>query len=226
MKAVIYCRFSPRPNAKECDSNEKQEERCRYYINSCGYPTKSQYWFHDKSVSGKTLYRKGLQAAMAALEPGDVLVVDRNDRLARDTLIYLTIENEVKQRGCRIEFADGSPIADTPEGKLFQNILANIAQFQREKYAERTKIGLATIRQSGTWCGRPPYGWRKVKGQPKLVKDEHEQAVIQYIKKNKDAMTSNKIASVLCQTGDNIHWTGRKVRHVIKQISKMDENNS
>ena len=29
--AIVYCLFSPRPNAEECDSCEKQEDRCRAY---------------------------------------------------------------------------------------------------------------------------------------------------------------------------------------------------
>ena len=30
-EAVLYGRFSPRPSADECDSVEKQLERCRAY---------------------------------------------------------------------------------------------------------------------------------------------------------------------------------------------------
>ena len=36
-QAVIYARFSPRPDANECDSVEKQLERCRSYCKAHGY---------------------------------------------------------------------------------------------------------------------------------------------------------------------------------------------
>ena len=36
-EAVLYARFSPRPSAEECDSVEKQLERCRAYSIGQGY---------------------------------------------------------------------------------------------------------------------------------------------------------------------------------------------
>src|SRR2546426_10630063 len=39
--------------------------------------------FHDEGISGAQVQRPGLDAALAALAPGDVLVVWRLDRLGR-----------------------------------------------------------------------------------------------------------------------------------------------
>jgi DNA invertase Pin-like site-specific DNA recombinase len=177
-RAVIYCRFSPRPDADECDSNLGQEVRCKAYCDGKRYEYNPDYIFKDSAVSGGKRNRPGLDAAIAALQPGMVLVIDRNDRLARDMLVALTIHHEVEQLGCTIEFADGSPLRNTPEGKLFSNLLSAFAQFERERFALRTKDGMARKKAEGVWCGRPPIGWRKTKGSEKLTADKYEQKAI------------------------------------------------
>jgi DNA invertase Pin-like site-specific DNA recombinase len=165
-----------------------------------------------------------LQVALGLLENGMVLVVDRNDRLARDMLVALTIHHEVESKGCTIEFADGSPLRCTPEGRLFQNILASFAQFEREKFSERTKSGLAKKKRDGVWCGRPPIGYRKVKGKDELEEDVKEQQAIRYIMRNCHH-ASNCIASDLnkyylpCRKKP---WSARTVRRIIaREKSKV-----
>jgi DNA invertase Pin-like site-specific DNA recombinase len=63
--AVLYARFSPRPNPDERDSVEKQLERCRAYCEGHGYTVVAQH--HDKDVSGERAdNRPGLQKAITA----------------------------------------------------------------------------------------------------------------------------------------------------------------
>ena len=83
--AVLYARFSPRPNAEECDSVEKQLERCRAYSLGHGYTVVAQH--HDKDLSGaRADNRPGLQSAIAAAcKRKAVLVVYSLSRLARCT---------------------------------------------------------------------------------------------------------------------------------------------
>jgi site-specific DNA recombinase len=223
-KSIIYTRFSPRSNAKECDSCEKQEERCIAYCNSKGYVELAV--FSDKNVSGGTIDRPQLRLALDALQPGMVLVVDRNDRLARDMLVALTIHQEVEKKGCTIEFADGSPLRTTPEGKLFQNILAAFANFEREKFAERTKAGMARKKEQGIWCGRPPFGWTKIKGEGKLVENTSELGVImEIISLSKRGFSSMDIANRL--TSNFVYcrgrpWSERTIRRILaRNLAKV-----
>lgn len=216
-QAIIYTRFSPRPNAKECDSCVRQDERCSDYCDKKEYVIIAT--FYDKNVSGKSLNRPELDKAIGLLKPGMILVVDRQDRLARDMLVALTIYQQVESKGCTIEFADGSPVRNTPEGKLFQNILAAFANFELEKFAERTKIGMARKKANGVWCGRPPYGYRKPAGSDKLVYDIEEQDMIgKALECSALGMKSEKIAEHLnsfdCPCRGK-PWTGRSVRSIL-----------
>ncbi len=178
-QAIIYCRFSPRPDADACKSNEGQSLRCQRYCESKGMYQNPE--FYDRGVSGKTSDRPGLNAAIKVLKPGMILVVDTRDRLARDMLVSLTIHQRVKEKGATIEIADGSPSRETPEGNLMANILDAFAQYERERFARRTKAGLAKKKKNGDWLGKPPIGWEYNKKTKKLIKCPEEQWAIESV---------------------------------------------
>src|SRR5438046_8651834 len=87
--AVLYARFSPRPNAEECDSVEKQLERCRAYSLGHGYTVVAEH--HDKDLSGaRADNRPGLQNAIsAACKRKAVLVVYSLSPLGRCTRVAI-----------------------------------------------------------------------------------------------------------------------------------------
>ncbi len=215
-QAIIYCRFSPRPDANESKSNEKQEERCRVYCGHRDY--RIQRCCFDEAVSGKILDRPGLTAAVNYLEPGMILVVDTRDRLARDMLVSLTIHQWVREKGATIEIADGSPSRETPEGNLMANILDAFAQYERERFARRTKAGLAKKRASGVWLGKPPIGWKLDKVTKQLMEDEDEQKSIKLICASQKLGTSHNIADLLNMEGRLCRgklWSARTIRKII-----------
>lgn len=222
-QAIIYTRFSPRPNAAECTSNEEQEERCKQYCNKKEYTMFPYRSYQDRKVSGSILNRPGLQAALGALEPGMILVVDSSDRLARDMLVNLTIRHRVKEAGATIEYADGSPTSTTPEGELVEDILAAVSSFQRKCIQRNTKRGLARKRKNGErTTGKIPIGWRE---DPKDLKrlvvcEEEREAIIRICYGASQGWPSKKIASDLdvqlpyCRGKE---WSPRTIRKLIKR---------
>lgn len=54
-------------------------------------------------------------------------------------------------------------------GRLFANILASMANFERERIRERTLLGLARARSQGKKLGRP---WWKRKDKPPMISSE------------------------------------------------------
>jgi DNA invertase Pin-like site-specific DNA recombinase len=161
-QAIIYCRFSPRPDADTSKSNDQQNTRCCDYCYHKKYDVIARY--NDEAVSGKQLHRPQLSALLASLRntPGAVVVCDTADRLARDMLVMLTIRHQIEQVGCTLEFADGTADFSTPEGELFANILSAFAQYERCKFSRRTKAGLAKKKANGEYLGRPPLGYQVV----------------------------------------------------------------
>ena len=222
-QAIIYCRFSPRPDAKKSKSNALQEDRCIAYCAKQEYRINDI--FPDRAVSGKTLNRPGLSKAIAALRPGMILVVDSNDRLARDVLIALTIQSQVEQCGATIEVADGSPARTTPEGNLMANILAAFAQFERERFARRTKAGLSKKRANGQWLGKPPIGYNLDSVTKQLVENADEQKAVDLIFSfHKLGMSSDKIALIMTPECGYLcrgkPWSARTIRKLVAKSKK------
>ena len=223
-QAIIYERFSPRPDADESKSNEKQEERCRAHCERKGYEVVGV--FPDKNISGGLLERPELSKAIAALKPGMVFVADTTRRLARDMFVYLVLRQQIESAGATIEFADGSPCDATPESRLFQNVLAAFAQYDRERFAARTKAGLAKKRAQGMHVGRVPVGHRIDKATGKLVPDEWEQKAMERACQCAGArMKSEDIAAVLTQEFGPFRskpWNARTVRKFLLMIRRSE----
>jgi len=220
-QVIGLTRFSPRPKASECRSCEDQERRIRKHAEASGRRVRAIY--HDPKASGGIFERSGLQAALNALKPGDVLLVDSSDRLARDMLVFLTIKQEVQSAGATIEYVDGPPPATTPEGELYENILVSFAQYERSRIRYRTKRGLDRKRQNGErTTGRIPIGWMKDPKDPKrLVRCEQERQAIQWacICANEDkssAWIADFLETVVGKCRGH-KWSPRTVRKIIAQ---------
>lgn len=219
-QAIIYTRYSPRPNAELCRSNEKQTERCKAYCDRKGYVVAGV--FSDEAVSGATLDRPGLSDAIGQLEPGWILITDASDRLARDILIFLTIRQRIKETGATIEFADGSTQADTPEGELFSNILVAFSQFERSRIRLRTKTGLDRKRKNGErTTSQIPIGWKKDPDNPKrlvICEKEREAIKLMCLWRRTEGYSSRKIAACLNQAIGPCRgkpWSDRTIRKLI-----------
>jgi site-specific DNA recombinase len=87
MKAIVYARFSPRPDAAESESNAAQLDLCRAYAKQMGWTVTDEH--QDTALSGDDEDRPGLWAALDALPRKGVLLAYKLDRLARS--IYLSI---------------------------------------------------------------------------------------------------------------------------------------
>ena len=67
-------------------------------------------------------------------------------------------------------------------GKFMMNVLAGLAQMERELIGERTKDTLAHKREKGEHCGRIPFGFRMAEGGT-LEKEAEQQKIIAKIKR-------------------------------------------
>ena len=108
----------------------------------------------DKA-SGAKADRPGLDACLAALEPGAVLLVWRLDRLGRSMshlvkLIEQRLENKIGFKS----ICDGTIDTATASGEVVFNIFSALAQFERRLIQERTKAGLDAARARGKKGGR------------------------------------------------------------------------
>src|SRR6476660_3508011 len=112
--------------------------------------------FKEK-VSGAKTDRAELAKAIRRLEPGDVLIVTRLDRLARSTRDLLNIIATIVERGAGFRsLKDTWADTTTPHGRLMLTILGGLAEFERELIRSRTGEGRKRAKDRGVRFGRPP----------------------------------------------------------------------
>lgn len=113
--------------------------------------------FFDVTSGSKTaVSRPGMKRLLEYAESGDTVVVWRVDRLGRSLIDVLNTVNLLRDRGVAVKsISDGiDPVTST--GRLMLNMLATLAEYERELITERVNAGIAAARQSGTRFGRPP----------------------------------------------------------------------
>jgi site-specific DNA recombinase len=215
-EAVLYGRFSPRPSPDECDSVEKQLERCRAYAAGHGYRVVGEHG--DKDLSGgRADNRPGLQMAIAeACRCKAVLVVYSLSRLARNTKDAIDLAERLNAAGADLAVIQENVNTRSPMGRFIFTLFSALAQLEREQIAERTSTAMLRHQASGrrmTRTDRCPYGWRVDPRQPnRLTEDDDEQAAIARIRQERQkGATLREIAAGLDQAG--VPCRGRSWEH-------------
>jgi DNA invertase Pin-like site-specific DNA recombinase len=112
--------------------------------------------FKEK-VSGAKTERAELAKVIRRLEPGDVLLVVRLDRLARSTRDLLNLLDTISQRGASFKsLRDSWADTSNSHGRLIITVLAGLAEFERELIRTRCGEGMVRAKERGVRFGRPP----------------------------------------------------------------------
>ena len=112
--------------------------------------------FREK-VSGATADRPQLKKLMAAVGPGDVVIIAAVDRLSRDTTDLLVIARDLQKAGAGLR-SIAEPVVDTTSdfAELVLAMLGVAAKLERRRINERTARGRADAKANGVKFGRPP----------------------------------------------------------------------
>lgn len=112
-----------------------------------------------ETVSGSTpmARRAGFAKLLDRLEPGDVLVATKLDRLGRDALDVSATVKKLAERGVRLHcLALGGVDLTSSAGTMTLHVLNAVAQFERDLLIERTQAGLQRAKAQGKAIGRKP----------------------------------------------------------------------
>ncbi len=164
--AAIYTRVSH----KSQDTASQEPELKKWEAGNGGKAT----WYTDK-VTGATMDRPGFNRLMAAVRAGEIttIVVWRLDRLGRTAMGLTGLFQELTDRGVNlVSIRDGLDLS-TPAGRMMANVLASVAQFEKEVRSERQTAGIQVAKEKGVKFGRPAVG----AGGGKRVKVTPEQEV-------------------------------------------------
>lgn len=110
---------------------------------------------HIETGSGARIDRPVLTELLARMRPGDSLVSWRFDRIGRDAWHLLSIVRELEARGCIYRSLTEGLDSSTTFGKFGLQVLAAVAEMERETTRERQRAGIAAAKRAGRPHGRP-----------------------------------------------------------------------
>jgi putative DNA-invertase from lambdoid prophage Rac len=151
-RTAIYCRVST------TDQNcEMQLRELRDYVLRRGWDLAGKYV--DTGFSGAKASRPALNSLMAdaARRRFDIVVVWKIDRFGRSVLHLNQQLAALTSYGVRFIATSQSLDTDqaSPTSRLLLQILASVAEFEREMIRERTLTGIRAARAKGKRIGRP-----------------------------------------------------------------------
>jgi putative DNA-invertase from lambdoid prophage Rac len=115
--------------------------------------------FVEESISGSVAAkgRPGFTKLIERMERGDVLVVTKLDRLWRNAMDVRATVEQLTSSGVRVHcLALGGVDLTSPAGKMTMQVIAAVAEFERDLLIERTQSGIIRAKAAGKQFGRPP----------------------------------------------------------------------
>ena len=111
----------------------------------------------EESISGSVAAkeRPGFVKLIDRMESGDVLVVTKLDRLGRNAMDVRATVEQLASAGVRVHcLALGGVDLTSPAGKMTMQVIAAVAEFERDLLIERTQSGIVRAKAAGKPLGR------------------------------------------------------------------------
>lgn len=122
---------------------------------------------YSEHATGATTERPELAKALDHLRPGDTLVIFKLDRLGRSMRHLVEISEHLGRHGMQLQSLQDGVDTNTAQGRFFFNVMASMAEFERDLIRERTQAGLKAAKARGREGGRRP---KLTKAQVKAAK--------------------------------------------------------
>lgn len=221
-----YCRVS---SHEQVDNNSLAEQaKTVTALAELAHKAAPTQVFVEEGVSGSIplAERPEGEKLLAALKPGDVVIVTKLDRAFRSAVDALQQAEEWKKAGIKFVIAQlGQDPVNNGNGLavFFFGIMAQVAQLERTLIAERMAEGRAAKRAKGGYGGGiKPFGFM-IDGtgrDAKLIPDPEEQAIIRHIRVcHENGLSLRKAAErIEVKFGRKVHTS------VINKVYKETEN--
>lgn len=127
----------------------------------------------EEKFTGTKNDRPELNKLLKVLQPGDMLIVTKLDRIARSISQGSELIEQLIARGITVNILNLGIMDDTPASRLVRNIFLSFAEFERDMIVERTQEGKAIAREKPDFReGRPiTYGKAQINHALELLKN-------------------------------------------------------
>jgi DNA invertase Pin-like site-specific DNA recombinase len=108
----------------------------------------------EEKASGGSMSRPILLEMLKKLKSGDVIIIYKLDRIARNMRDLLTIAARIEEAGAEIKSITEMLDTTSAIGRMIFQILGVFGEFEREVIKERTRAGLKAAAARGIIMGR------------------------------------------------------------------------
>lgn len=147
-RTFLYCRVS---TSDQSTDNQVRE------VEGAGFKVEPRRIIVE-TISGSVsaMERKGFAKLLDRMEAGDVLLVTKLDRLGRNAMDVRATVDRLAGEGIRVHcLALGGVDLTSPAGRMTMQVIAAVAEFERDLLIERTQAGLSRAKAQGKALGRP-----------------------------------------------------------------------
>ncbi|SEN98132.1 site-specific DNA recombinase [Amphibacillus marinus] len=151
-----------------------------------------------KSTKGRHALNKIIKDAVSGKL--DAIITYKVSRLSRSLSDSLKLVEEIHRERVRfISIKEGE--YGTPHGNLQFNILASVAQYQREELAENVQLGMSQRARSGKFNGGIVLGYKTVDKELIVIEEEAETVKLIFDKFANEGWGTKKISNYLNSIG-------------------------
>lgn len=165
-KVYGYCRVSTLKQATEGNGLEVQAKEIQDKY--------SDAIIIKEHFTGASIDRPQFKELINEIKEGDILVVTKLDRLARNTVEGIEIVKELFNRSVSVHVLNVGLLENTSMGRFFLTTLLAVAEMERNTILERT--------QAGKEIARTKNGYKE--GRPKKFTKEQLDHAIELLKDN------------------------------------------
>jgi len=216
MKVYGYTRVSTERQADKGESLAVQQRQIGGYAMMKGLEIGRV--FVERRVCGSTRLTERPQGAalLAALEPGDVVVTAKLDRMFRSALDALDVLQQLKERGISLHMVDlGGDVTGNGISKLVFTILSAVAEAERDRIRERVRDVKRDQRERNRFLGGwVPFGMELAE-DGSLVPDPIAQAAIATIREGRAAGRSLRQCAEMVRERHGIEVSHMTVKRVL-----------
>lgn len=174
-EAIVYIRASLKED-KQALSPEAQFDVCDRWVHQFGFNIKMVV---EERISGTVdpMLRPGFKRVLDQLSPGDVVLVQRRDRLARKAWMSGKISEYIVELGCDVVSVDDGWYKGN---EILSSVKDAYAQEERNVISLRTKRALRVLRDQGKRYGEIPYG-KMIDDNNNLIDNESEVKMLETV---------------------------------------------
>ena len=159
-KVALYVRVSTTEQAEEGFSIDEQLRTLKDFCEREGYEIYDEYV--DRGISGKNISgRPAVQRLLADVElkKFDVVLVWKMNRLARKSVDLMNMVEKFNSKNIAFRSYTEKYETESPTGKLQFQMMAAIAEYERNNIAENVKMGMIARAKEGKWNGGSVLGY-------------------------------------------------------------------